>query len=170
MPEGLGLYSVNGLPTSHNATGEVTFKPLYMGAVTNKLLVGAYVAVYGLALLASLHIDLPSVLVAGRVSDSLMSKLSFTSFSHVGVEYLYHPGAIVMSRKEGKPIFIALSWEGFCVIRTVQQRYLEKSDLLYPPKTQGRVVETKSSLFTEDLRLATQEKTRCGGSPLCCAG
>lgn len=67
---------------------------------------GAYVTVHGMPLLASFHAQLPEMLEAGDAS-----KLT-THFSPDGLKHLYHPGAIVMSRKEGEPVFVGLSWGG----------------------------------------------------------
>ena len=106
IPDGLGLYSVNGIDPSHRLSGGVTFTPIHMGTPHGKILVGAYVAVHGMPLLASLHTDLPEMLEAGHIPGLVKH------FSPVGLKHLYHPGAIVMSRKEGDPVFIGLSWGG----------------------------------------------------------
>jgi hypothetical protein len=106
IPNRIGLYSVDGVDPSHRPSGGVTFKPIHMSTPHGKILVGAYVAVHGMPLLASLHTDLPEILEAGHIPSLT------THFSSDGLKHLYHPGAIVMTRKEGNPVFIGLSWGG----------------------------------------------------------
>ncbi len=106
IPDRLGLYSVDGIDPSHRPSGGVSFTPIHMSTPHGKILAGAYVAIHGMPLLASLHTDLSEMLEAGYVP-----KLK-THFSQDGLKHLYHPGAIVMSRKEGDPVFVGLSWNG----------------------------------------------------------
>lgn len=106
VPDRLGLYSVDGVDPSHRPSGGVTFTPLFLGTPRGKILAGAYVAVHGMPLLAAFHTDLAQMLEAGRVPRLI------NHFSEDGLRHLYHPGAIVMSRKEGDPVFIGLSWGG----------------------------------------------------------
>ena len=106
IPDRLGLYSVDGIDPSHRPSGGVTFTPIHMGTLHGKILGGAYVAVHGMPLLLSLHTDLPEMLEAGHIPSLT------THFSPDGLKHLYHPGAIIMSRKEGDPVFVGLSWGG----------------------------------------------------------
>ncbi|WP_161866514.1 hypothetical protein [Pseudomonas yangonensis] len=119
IPEKLGLYSVDGVDPSHRPTGGVTFTPIHMGTSLGKILVGAYVTVHGMPLFASLKTELPEILEAGNIPDLT------NRFSPNGLKHLYHPGAIVMSRKEGDPVFIGLSWNGLL-------RYADGTTAPYP--------------------------------------
>jgi hypothetical protein len=105
-PERIGLYSVDGIDPLHRPSGGASFTPLFLRTPIGKVLAGAYVAVHGLPLLASLHTDLPQMLEAGRIPQFL------ERFSQGGLRHLYHPGAIVMSRQRGRTVFIGLSWGG----------------------------------------------------------
>ncbi|MCC7695109.1 hypothetical protein [Janthinobacterium sp. EB271-G4-7A] len=107
VPDRLGFYSVDGIDPGHRASGSVSFMPLFMRTHLGKILVGAYVAVHGMPFLVSLHTDLPKMLEAGQISELA------TRFSTNGLKHLYHPGALVISRKEGSPVFIGVSWDGF---------------------------------------------------------
>lgn len=106
VPDKLGLYSVDGVDPSHRPTGGVSFTPIFMGTSKGKILVGAFVSVHGMPLLASFNTDLPEMLMA---DDSTQKA---PRFSDAGLKLLHHPGAIVMSRKEGEPVLIGLSWGG----------------------------------------------------------
>lgn len=106
IPDRLGLYSVDGVDPAHRPSGGVTFTPIHMSTPRGKILAGAYVAIHGMPLLASLHTDLTEMLEAGYIPNLT------THFSPDGLKHLYHPGAIVMSRKEGDPVFVGLSWNG----------------------------------------------------------
>jgi len=106
VPDRLGLYSVDGVDPSHRPSGGVTFTPLFLGTPRGKILAGAYVTVHGMPLLASFHTDLAQMLEAGQAPTLI------NHFSEDGLRHLYHPGAIVMSRKEGGQVFIGLSWGG----------------------------------------------------------
>jgi hypothetical protein len=106
VPDRLGLYSVDGIDPSRRPSGGVSFMPIYMSIPSGKILVGAFVSVHGMPLLASFNTDLPEMLEAGH-SPKLV-----TRFSDTGLKLLHRPGAIVMSRKEGDPVFIGLSWGG----------------------------------------------------------
>jgi hypothetical protein len=106
IPDKLGLYIVDGFDPEHTPSGGVTITPIHMGTPYGKILCGAYVAVHGMPLLASLHADLPEMLEAGHI-PSLINR-----FSADGLQHLYHPGSIVISRHQGAPVFIGLSWGG----------------------------------------------------------
>jgi hypothetical protein len=106
VPDNLGLYSVNGIDPNHRPLGGVSFTPIHMRTPPGKILAGAYVTVHGMPLLASFHTDLAQMLEAGNIPQLL------NHFSEDGPQHLYHPGAIVISRKEGKPVFVGLSWGG----------------------------------------------------------
>lgn len=120
IPDKLGLYSVDGIDPSHRPSGSVTFIPIYMTTALGKILAGAYVAVHGMPFLASLSTDLPAMLEAGYI-PSLTNH-----FSSKGLKHLYHPGAIVTSRKEGEPVFVGLSWNGVL-------RYADGTTAPFPP-------------------------------------
>jgi len=106
VPAQLGLYSVDGVDPNHRPSGGTSFSPLFFITPLGKVLAGAYVSVHGMPLLASFHSDLTQRLEAGEMPD-LVAK-----FSPDGLRHLYHPGAIVMSRKRGRPVFVGLSWGG----------------------------------------------------------
>ena len=106
VPDRLGLYIADGVDPSLRPSGNVTFTPIHMGTPHGKILIGAYISVHGMPLLVSLHTDLPEILEAGHI-PSLTNH-----FSPNGLKHLYHPGAIVISRKEGEPVYIGLSWSG----------------------------------------------------------
>lgn len=106
VPDKLGLYSVDGIDLSRRPSGGVAFLPIHISTSQGKILAGAYITVHGMPLLASLHTDLPDMLSAGCI-PSLVSH-----FSPHGVNHLYRPGAIVMSREKGNPVFVGLSWGG----------------------------------------------------------
>lgn len=106
VPDRFGLYSVDGIDPFHRPSGGATFTPIYMNMGRGKIIAGAYVTVHGMPLLASFHAELPDMLEAGHEPQLT------TRFSPDGLRHLYHPGAIVMSRKEGDPVFIGLSWGG----------------------------------------------------------
>jgi hypothetical protein len=106
IPDRLGLYSVDGVDPSHRPSGGVTFTPIFLSTSRGKILGGAYVTVHGMPLLASFHTELSQMLEAGFIPHLIKH------FSPDGLKHLYHPGAIVMSRKEGGPVFIGLSWGG----------------------------------------------------------
>lgn len=121
IPEGLGLYSVNGIDPSHRPSGGATLTPIYMNSPDGKILAGAYVAVHGMPLFASLYAGLPEMLEAGYAPKMT------THFSPDGLKHQYHPGAIVISRKEGNPVFVGFSWKGIL-------RYADGTILPFPAK------------------------------------
>ena len=84
-----------------------------------KILGGAYVSVHGMPFFASFHTDLVEILEA-RSSLGLA-----THFSSNGLKHLYHPGAIAISRREGSPLYLGLSWGGFL-------RYADGTAVPYP--------------------------------------
>lgn len=106
IPDKIGLYSVDGIDPAHRPSGGASFTPIFMDTPLGKVLAGAYVTVHGMPLLASLHTELPQILEAGHIPQLV------NHFSSDGLKHLYHPGAIVMSRKEGDPVFIGFSWGG----------------------------------------------------------
>jgi hypothetical protein len=106
VPDRVGLYSVDGIDPSHRPSGGTSFTPIFMGTPQGKILVGAYVTVHGMPLLAAFHTELSQMLEAGHIPSMVKH------FSPDGPKHLYHPGAIVMSRKEGKPVFVGFSWGG----------------------------------------------------------
>lgn len=106
VPAKLGLYSVDGVDPNHRPSGGTSFVPLQMLSPKGPILVGAYVTIHGMPLLASFHTQLANVLEAVEIPG-----LS-TRFSNNGLRHLYHPGAIVMSRQRGMPVAVGLSWNG----------------------------------------------------------
>jgi len=106
VPAKLGLYSVDGVDPNHRPSGGASFTPLHFVTHQGPILAGAYVTVHGMPLLAAFHDDL-----AHKLETGVIPSLS-TRFSPEGLRHLYHPGAIVMSRKRGKPVVIGLSWNG----------------------------------------------------------
>jgi hypothetical protein len=106
VPEKIGLYSVDGVDPNHRPSGGASFTPLHFVTHQGPILAGAYVTVHGMPLLAAFHDEL-----ADKLETGVMPSMS-TRFSPDGLRHLYHPGAIVMSRKRGKPVFMGLSWNG----------------------------------------------------------
>lgn len=119
LPPRIGLYSVDGVDPNHRPSGGASFMPLFLSAPFGQLLAGAYVTVHGMPLLASLHDELAPRLEAGAV-PSLQNRFAD------GLSHLYHPGAIVMSRKRGNPVFIGMSWGGLL-------RYADGTTAPFPP-------------------------------------
>jgi hypothetical protein len=106
VPRKMGLYSVDGVDPNHRPSGGASFTPLHFITKQGPILAGAYVTVHGMPLLAAFHDELAQMLENG-----VMPSMT-THFSPDGLKHLYHPGAIVMSRKRGEPVFIGLSWNG----------------------------------------------------------
>lgn len=75
IPDRVGLYCVDGIDSPHHPSGGVTFTPIHMRFPQGKMLVGAYVSVHGMPLLATLHTDLPEMLEAGHI-PSLVTRFS----------------------------------------------------------------------------------------------
>lgn len=111
VPDKIGLYSVKGRDPEHRPAGGVGFTPLLMSTPKGSRLAGAYITIHGMPLLASLHPMLAEMMEAGH-APTLMKK-----FSAEGLRHLYHPGAIVISRNRGAPVFIGLSWGGLLRFR-----------------------------------------------------
>lgn len=124
VPNRMGLYSVDGIDPNHRPSGGASFTPIYLPSDHGNVFAGAYVTVHGMPLLASFFDDLASLLEAGA-SPALMNK-----FSETGLRHLYHPGAIVMSRKRGTPVFVGLSWNGML-------RFADGSTRPYPEPRPG---------------------------------
>jgi hypothetical protein len=106
IPHGLGLYSVDGIDPNHRPSGGASITPIFSDASENPVLFGAYVAVHGMPLFVAFNTDIAQRLEAGEIPH-LQQR-----FADTGLKHLHHPGAIVMSRKLGKPVIIALSWNG----------------------------------------------------------
>jgi hypothetical protein len=105
VPNGFGLYSVDGIDPKHRPAGGVSFIPIVFDAKDPKL-GGAYVSIHGMPLFAAFNADLAGVLESGAVPHLLQQ------FSTDGLRHVYRPAAIVMSRKRGRPVVIGLSWGG----------------------------------------------------------
>lgn len=105
LPPRIGLYSVDGIDPNHRPSGGASFMPLFLSTRVGQLLAGAYVTIHGMPLLASLHDELAPRLDSGAM-PSLQGRFA------PRLRHLYHPGAIVMSRRRGKPVFIGMSWGG----------------------------------------------------------
>lgn len=123
VPDKLGLYSVDGVDPNHRSSGGVSFTPIYTTMPQGKILAGAYISVHGMPLFASLHYALSELLESGHIPHLT------THFSPNGLKHLYHPGAIAISRKEGDPVFIGLSWNGII-------RYADGSTKPFPDQKQ----------------------------------
>jgi hypothetical protein len=106
VPDGLGLYSVDGVHPNHRPSGGVSATPIFLNLPSGRHLGGAYVTVHGMPLFASFVEGLTARLEGGAVPRLLRH------FSESGLKHVYHPGAIVMSRKRGRPVHIGLSWKG----------------------------------------------------------
>ncbi len=106
LPPGTGLYSVDGIDANHRPSGGVTVRPLFRTSPRGRELVGAYVAVHGLGLLACLDDTLPLQIDERNAPELFRSSQSGAS------RILYHPGAIVMDRKRGKPLIVGMAWGG----------------------------------------------------------
>ncbi|MCE4311521.1 hypothetical protein LYZ90_11760 [Xanthomonas hortorum pv. vitians] len=107
LPPRIGLYSVNGIDPNHRPSGGVTMRPFFRTSPTMRELSGAYVAVHGLGLLACLDDTLPLQIDARNASELVGNSQSEAS------RLIYHPGAIVMYRKRGKPLIVGMAWGGF---------------------------------------------------------
>jgi hypothetical protein len=107
VPAGCGLYSVDGVlrPPGQSGAG-VSVQTITEQAPFDALLLGAYVAVHGMPLFASL-----SPTAVQRMESNVESPM-YRKFSSDGLKHLYHPGAIVLSRAVGPQVHIGLSWEG----------------------------------------------------------
>jgi hypothetical protein len=106
VPDGVGLYSVDGVDRNLRPQGGVSFTPILLNQSDGPQLLGAYVTVHGMPLFAALDTDLVSALESGA-SPSLSHR-----FSDDGLRHLYRPRAIIMTRKRGRPLIIGLSWDG----------------------------------------------------------
>ncbi len=106
VPNGYGLYSVDGIDPKHRSSGGASFIPIHLPTSEGAILVGAYVNVHGMPLFASFHDDLAHRLESGSIPELL------THFSESGLKHLYRPGAIVINRQKGKSVIIGLSWDG----------------------------------------------------------
>jgi len=126
IPPQLGLYSVDGLDPNHRPSGGVSFSPIFYHTNVGKALVGAYVTIHGMTLFASFNSALVERLESGEMPDLM------TKFSPDGLRHLYHPGAIVMSRQRGKPVFIGFSWGGLL-------RYADGTTAPFPSKPASQV-------------------------------
>ncbi len=106
FPSGIGLYTVDGIDPAHRPSGGVSVMPLYRLLPKGRSLAGAYVAVHGMALLASLDDRLASEIDSGLVPHA------YGRFTPGGSRHLYRPGAIVIERKEGPALVVAMAWQG----------------------------------------------------------
>lgn len=106
VPVGVGLYTVDGLDPGHRPSGGVSVLPLFRMFPAGRSLVGAYVAVHGLGLLACLDDSLPLEIESGLVP------VVAGRFAPGMPRQLYHPGAVVMERKEGSSLIVGLAWGG----------------------------------------------------------
>jgi hypothetical protein len=106
IPHGAGFYSVDGVDPNHRPAGGVSFTPILFNKTTDPQLGGAYITVHGMPLFAAFNTDLAQRLEAGEVPRLLKQ------FSEDGLRHVYRPAALVMSRKRGRPVVIAFSWNG----------------------------------------------------------
>jgi len=104
--QGLGLHSVDGMDPNHHPSGGTSFFPVVMNKPGDPQLAGAYIAVHGMPLFVSFHHDLVRRLEGGELPNLSQR------FSSDGLKHLYHPGAIVITRKRGQSLVIGLSWNG----------------------------------------------------------
>lgn len=121
IPDGIGLYSVEGGDPLLTPAGGVSALPIFLGN-ERQLLGGAYISVHGMPLFAAFHTDLAAQL---EVGDLPTLKQRFTSS---GLKHLYHPGAIVMSRQRGRPVVLGISWKGVL-------RFADGTTAPFPPKS-----------------------------------
>lgn len=119
VPNGIGLYSVDGIDSQHRPSGGVSVTPIFLNG-QEQLLAGAYITVHGMPLFAALDTGLAERLEAGEVPHLLQH------FGTTGLRHLYHPGAIVMSRERGHPVVIGLSWRGLL-------RFADGTTAPFPP-------------------------------------
>lgn len=104
LPDGVGLYSVDGLDPLHRPSGSASALPVFADR-ERQILVGCYVSVHGRPLFAAFEPEL-----AARMEEV---DLPFNQhFSSSGLKHLYHPGALRMTRHRGETLFIGLSWKG----------------------------------------------------------
>lgn len=115
VPEGCGLYSVDGLYRPESMPGQgVSVQTIKEIHPTGPVLAGAYITIHGMPLFVSLH----STIV--RNLESRTSSNLFTKFDPSGLKHLYRPGSIIMSRREGPEIYIGMSWGGKFRYRPVE--------------------------------------------------
>ena len=106
VPNGLGLYAVDGIDPDFLAQGTVSMTPLIGQKPGDPQLLGAYVGLHGLALLCAFYDGLVHRLEAGEIAE-LTGR-----FSNDGLRHQYRPGGIINTRKLGKPVALGLSWGG----------------------------------------------------------
>ena len=106
VPDGVGLFSVDGVDRNLHPQVGVSFTPILLNDAEGPRLLGAYVTVHGMPLFAALDTALVATLESGA-TPSLSRQ-----FSDDGLRHIYRPGAIIMSRKRGRPVIIGLSWNG----------------------------------------------------------
>jgi len=91
---------------NHSPAGGVSFTPILFNKTTDPQLGGAYIMVHGMPLFAAFNTNLAQRLEAVEVPGLLKQ------FSEQGLRHVYRPAALVMSRKRGRPVVIAFSWNG----------------------------------------------------------
>jgi hypothetical protein len=101
----------------------VSFTPILFNETTDPQLGGAYITVHGMPLFAAFDTDLAQRMEAGEVPR--LSK----HFSEEGLRHVYHPGAVVMSRKRGRPVILGFSWNGIL-------RFADGTTTPFPVSTQ----------------------------------
>ncbi|MGH3711185.1 MAG: hypothetical protein ACRDRQ_24455 [Pseudonocardiaceae bacterium] len=107
IPEGCGLYSVDGIRWAGNRPGPgVTAEAITELRPDGPALLGGYVSLHGMPLFGSFHYRITERLEASK-ELAIHGK-----FGPGGLRHLYHPGAIVSERKKGGMVYIALSWGG----------------------------------------------------------
>lgn len=106
VPDKLGLYSVDGIDPNHHPSGGASFTPIHLLTPFGPMFAGAYVTMHGMPLFVTFHTELAQRLEAGDAPQLLHH------FSTEGLRHLYHPGAIVMTRKHGRPVWVGISWRG----------------------------------------------------------
>ncbi|QKE63770.1 hypothetical protein HNE05_10505 [Aquipseudomonas campi] len=120
IPDGIGLYSVEGVDPLHKPAGGISAMPVFLD-YERQLLGGAYISINGMPLFAAFDTELATRLEAGN-----MPKLK-QRFSPSGLKHLYHPGAIVISRNRGQPVVLGLSWKGIL-------RFADGTTVAFPPE------------------------------------
>lgn len=106
VPKGVGLYSVDGVDRNLRPQGGVSCTPILLNESEGPRLLGAYITVHGMPLFATLDTDLAATLESGAALGLSQQ------FSDDGLRHLYRPGAIIMSRRRGRPLIMGLSWNG----------------------------------------------------------
>lgn len=106
VPEGYGLYLVNGRDPMMGPGAGVAGVPIFLEGQESRL-GGVYVSVHGMQLFASFSPGLTDEI------ELFHEAYNLPEFSPSGLRHIYRPGAIVTERPAGDGAIIGLSWGGY---------------------------------------------------------